>query len=140
MEHLVLRPFAADDIEAVIDLLQDVSAYRPPAQALADLARSFTDLGNSHACVAVLDGRVVAFGSLFVLNRVRGGRSGIIEDMAVSKAVRGQGIGRRVVENLLEQARASGCFKVSLEASASAEPFYQSTGFAPAGQVMKFLL
>ncbi len=140
MEHLVLRPFAASDIEAVIELLQDVSAYRPPADTVADLARYFTTLENCHAWVAVLDGRLVAFGSLFVLNRVRGGRSGIIEDMVVSKAVRGQGIGRRVVEHLLEQARASGCFKVTLESSASAEPFYRSTGFVPAGQVMKSLL
>ena len=140
MEQLVLRPFADDDIEAVIDLLQDVSAYRPPANTVADLARRFTQVGNCHACVAVLDGRVVAFGSLFVLQRVRGGNSGVIEDVVVSKEVRGQGIGRRVVENLLECARASECFKVSLEASTSAEPFYQSTGFVPAGQVMKFLL
>lgn len=135
-----IRAFKPEDIDAVIGLLQDVSAYRPDEQTLPALAEAFAAQPDCHACVAVRDGRLVAFGSVFVLNRVRGGRSGIIEDVVVAPDVRGQGVGRLIVDTLVAAARARGCFKVALEASPSARPFYIAGGFEAGGQTMRILL
>lgn len=135
--QLVVRPFVPDDIAPVVELLQDVSAFRPAPDSVAELVRCFAQQADCYACVAAHDGEVVGFGSLFILNRVRGGRSGVIEDMVVADALRGRGVGRKVLTRLLEEARARGCFKVSLEASISAEPFYKAAGLQVAGQVMK---
>ena len=135
-----IRAFASEDIDAVIDLLQDVSAHRPEANAVPLLAEAFTALENCYACVATQNGRLIAFGSVFVLNRVRGGRTGIIEDVVVAADVRGQGVGQQIVCALVTAARARGCFKVSLEAAASAQLFYAASGFESGGQAMRILL
>lgn len=135
-----VRAFVQEDMDAVIDLLQDVSVYRPAAETVPALADVFATQANCCACVAVSDGRVIAFGSVFVLNRVRGGRTGIIEDVVVASDVRGKGVGRLIVEALVAAARARGCFKVSLEAAASAQSFYAASGFEAGGLTMRILL
>lgn len=139
-EQASVRAFVPEDMDAVIDLLQDVSSYRPSAQTAPAPGDSFAAQSDCHACVAVRDGRLVAFGSVFFLNRVRGGRSGIIEDVVVAPDMRGQGVGRLIVDALIAAAVARGCFKVSLEAAASARPFYASGGFEVGGHTMRMLL
>ena len=136
---VIVRAFVPEDMDAVIDLLQDVSAYRPAAQTVPALADAFSTQANCYACVGVSDGRVIAFGSVFVLNRVRGGRTGIIEDVVVASDVRGKGVGRLIVEALVAAARARDCFKVSLEAAASAQSFYAASGFEASGLTMRIL-
>lgn len=137
---VTIREFAQEDINAVIDLLQDVSAYRPSADEVPNLAIAFSSLSNCYACVAIQEHKVLGFGSVFFLNRVRGGCSAIIEDVVVDANVRGRGIGRRLVEGLLDVARSRGCFKVSLETAESAESFYKLAGFESAGKIMKISL
>lgn len=138
--NVSLRPFAPEDAEQVVELLQNISAYRPDSEKVPLLANIFAGQQESYACVAVHGGCVVGFASLFVLSRVRGGCSAVIEDMAVSTKMRGHGIGRLILEDLLAQARKRGCFKVSLESSEMAEQFYRTAGFNIDGHVMKYHL
>ena len=132
--------FTPEDMEAVIDLLQDVSAYRPSANESSSLANAFSSSPNCYACVATQEDKLLGFGSIFFLNRVRGGYSSIIEDVVIAANVRRNGIGRRLIETLVDVAQARGCFKVSLEAAESAEQFYELIGFKPAGKVMTMTL
>jgi YbgC/YbaW family acyl-CoA thioester hydrolase len=53
--------------------------------------------------------------------------------MAVHRAVRGSGVGQRVLEALLSQAKARGDHEVMLHAQRSAEEFYLGMGFVPRG-------
>ncbi|GAB3186929.1 GNAT family N-acetyltransferase [Hydrogenophaga aquatica] len=138
--HVTIRKFEPADIGTVINLLQDVSDYRPNAEAILSLAEAFATQPDCHACVAVWNNRLVGFGSVFVISRVRGGRSGIVEDMVVAKDMRGKGIGRLILSALLDEARKLGCFKVSLESAAAAQPFYAANGFVASGQIMKILI
>jgi glucosamine-phosphate N-acetyltransferase len=135
-----IRTFKPEDMGAVIDMLQDVSAYRPDADAITTLAEVFAAQMDCQACVAIQGGQLIAFGSLFILNRVRGGRTGIIEDVVVAQNMRGQGVGKQIVGALVAAARARGCFKVSLEAAVSAQPFYVAGGFEAGGQAMRIML
>ncbi len=135
-----LRQFAPEDIVQVVDLLQSVSVYRPDSVQILELARLFVGHEDSYACVVVQGDRVLGFGSLFILRRIRGGRSAIIEDVVVDAELRGRGIGRLVVTDLVAQARTRGCFKVSLEASDTALAFYEACGFSFGGQAMCTLL
>ena len=138
--QLSIRTFEPEDMGAVIDMLQDVSAYRPDADTVTTLAEAFAAQTDCQACVAIQGGRLIAFGSLFILNRVRGGRTGIIEDVVVAQNMRGQGVGQQIVGALIAAARARGCFKVSLEAAASAQRFYAAGGFKAGGQAMRIML
>lgn len=54
--------------------------------------------------------------------------------MAVSRVLRGTGLGRGLVHRLLQQARARGDHEVMLHAQRSAEGFYRGLGFKPRGQ------
>lgn len=137
---ITVRAFFTGDIDVVIDLLQHVSTYRPPADTVLLLEKAFVFQPNCYACVAVQDGRPIGFGSVFFLNRLRGGVSAIIEDVVVAETFRGQGIGRIILDSLLEAARVRGSFKVTLEALPSAEKFYFAAGFVKAGRIMKCML
>jgi YbgC/YbaW family acyl-CoA thioester hydrolase len=57
--------------------------------------------------------------------------------MAVLAPLRGSGVGRQVLEALLEQARARGDREAMLHAQASAVAFYLRAGFTPRGPVFE---
>ncbi len=53
--------------------------------------------------------------------------------MAVSQGLRGSGLGRHVLDALMQAARARGDREVVLDAQTSAASFYRRAGFAPSG-------
>jgi YbgC/YbaW family acyl-CoA thioester hydrolase len=57
--------------------------------------------------------------------------------MAVVASMRGSGIGRAVLDGLLQHARARGDREALLHAQCSAAPFYVRSGFAPRGPVFE---
>lgn len=57
--------------------------------------------------------------------------------MAVRKQMRGTGLGRRVLDALLDAARARGDTRVVLHAQCSAEAFYRRAGFSAHGAVFE---
>jgi len=76
--------------------------------------------------VAVGCGRMVAHG-----DHVKIGR------MAVLRERRGEGIGRRVLEYLMELARTQGFRRAVLHAQLTAEGFYLKNGYTPRGAVFE---
>ncbi len=54
--------------------------------------------------------------------------------MAVDQAVRGGGVGRAVLDALMQAARSRGDREVLLHAQTSAAPFYAKAGFVPRGE------
>jgi putative acetyltransferase len=80
------------------------------------------------------DGEVLAVGAL---KQIDGGHAEL-KSMHTAQAVRGQGIGRAMVEHLLGAARERGFRRVSLEtgsmpAFAPARALYANAGFTPCG-------
>ena len=59
---------------------------------------------------------------------------GHIGRMAVCQPLRGQGVGRQVLQALLEQARQEGHAELVLHAQRHAVPFYERMGFACEGE------
>lgn len=59
---------------------------------------------------------------------------GHIGRMAVLRESRGKGVGGRMLEALIERARAHGLQRVALNAQTHAAPFYARFGFAVTGQ------
>lgn len=55
--------------------------------------------------------------------------------LAVCQSARQQGLGRQVLQALMQQARRQGCTQVSLHAQTSAQAFYAAQGFEPVGEV-----
>lgn len=63
------------------------------------------------------------------LKFIRGcGKCGHVEDVVVDASYRGQRLGARVVEALIEAAQKAGCYKVILDCSEDNAAFYEKCG------------
>jgi predicted GNAT family N-acyltransferase len=111
------RPEAQPIREAVFVAEQGV----PPEIELDDW-----DERSEHAIAYDRAGRPVGTGRLLP--------DGHIGRMAVRSESRGSGIGARLLEALIERARARGMRRVALNAQRHAAAFYARFGFAIAGQ------
>lgn len=95
----------------------------------AEMEWDEVDAGCVHAVAYNRLGMPLATGRLF--EHVPG--TAKIGRMAVLPSVRGSGIGRAVLEALMDSARARGEREVLLHAQTSAAPFYLRAGFQPRG-------
>jgi len=91
----------------------------------ADIERDGRDDEALH-CVAYRDAQPIATGRLLP--------EGKIGRMAVRADTRGQGVGRRVLDALVERARSRGDRVVELSAQRAAEGFYRKRGFEAVGE------
>lgn len=139
-ELIKVRLFRASDTAQVCDLLQEVSSFRVEVENMDRLGNYFLSLNYARAYVVSHEEKIVAFGSIFIFNRIRGGASAVVEDVVVASTMRRRGLGRMILTELIRFARASGCFKITLEASDVAYDFYQSFGFKVGGRSMKLFL
>jgi amino-acid N-acetyltransferase len=113
----VLRPARSDDLPAIVALL--AAAHLPAVELEQHLA---------HVVVAELDGRVAGCGGL---ETYEGTSAVLVRSMAVEEALRGSGLGTRILEWLLERAAALGSRELFLF-TMSARDFYLRFGFVDA--------
>ncbi|NVK33325.1 MAG: GNAT family N-acetyltransferase [Rhodobacteraceae bacterium] len=139
-QAIVIRSFNPNDIEQVVEMLQSISTFKPDHSKFKELAATFVQNSYCFASVAESQEQVIGFGSIFILDRIRGGRSAIVEDVVVHETARRMGIGRLIVRNLLERAQEENCFKASLVTANHNIPFYESLGFAVDHQEMSVYL
>jgi predicted GNAT family N-acyltransferase len=81
----------------------------------------------THALVTDHEGRVIATGRLLTDGRI--GR------LAVASDRRSAGVGKKVLQALMDRARDLGMAQVHLHARVEAEPFYRKFGFTSQGGV-----
>jgi GNAT superfamily N-acetyltransferase len=152
MNNIVLRDARRDEVPAIVRLLADdhLGAGRevtaePLPQGYYDAFDWITADPNNRVLVAERDGEIV--GTLQI-TFIRGlSRLGawlmLIEAVRVASALRGQGLGRRILAQAIEIARARGCRSVELASHLSrtdAQRFYQQLGFARSHVGMKLML
>ncbi|KAJ7534115.1 hypothetical protein O6H91_13G080600 [Diphasiastrum complanatum] len=75
---------------------------------------------------------VVAAGSIFIEKKFvhNCSKVGHIEDVVVDQTLRGQHLGQRLIESLVEYGKSSGCYKVILDCSEENIKFYSACGFS----------
>ena len=81
--------------------------------------------------VAVIDDQVAGTASIFIEPKFinSGGVVGHIEDVAVNPHFQKHGVGRALVQHLLEVCREFHCYKVRLDCAEGVIPFYERLGF-----------
>lgn len=144
-----IRPAEAGDLERLVHLLElgslvagkEHSAQLAPyAAALAEIAQ-----GPGALLVAELDGDVVGVCQLIVFRHLqsRGALCAELESVHVHPDYRRRGIGHRLVEAAIQQARGLGCYRVQLTsnlARSEAHRFYESLGFESTHRGFKLAL
>jgi GNAT superfamily N-acetyltransferase len=146
MSPLTIREATPQDIPAILSLyreaqiddsqIDETSAFTPE-EAVAHLA-SLARYPYYRVFVALIGQTIVGTYELIILDNMakRGLKSAIVEDVAVSPAYQGQGIGRAMMHHALEQCRQAACYKLTLSSNlkrTSAHRFYDSLGFTRHG-------
>lgn len=81
--------------------------------------------------VAVLNKRIIGTGSIMVEEKYfhNGGIVCHVEDVVVCKHMQGKGIGRKIVNRLIEHSKIYNPYKIILSCSDYNLPFYEKLGF-----------
>jgi putative acetyltransferase len=112
-EEWILRYFGA--LES-----KDEEALRDPRQSILD--------GGGRIFLAMRNGEAVGCCALVA----KGSGEYEVAKMAVTESCRGAGIGRRLLERVIEEARGAGAVRLSLETNHTLTPairLYESAGF-----------
>ena len=128
--NLLVRHAGQNDLPDILRLVRELAAYeKAEDQVSADLETYRSSFKNQHfeALVAVLDGEVV--GTALYYRRFSTWKGPILylEDFIVSENHRGKGIGKRIFEVFIGEAKARGwamCMWQVLEWNQPAIEFY----------------
>lgn len=126
------------DFESVLKLLQEISSYEPDDKI--KIKQKFCNNDNSYSIVAKKGEQIIGFGSVFIFERIRGGKCALLEDIIVDKSFRNLKVGSLIVNTLVEYAISKKCFKVVLETSSKSFSFYEKLKFKKNGISMRRLL
>jgi|ERR1700690_846372 GNAT superfamily N-acetyltransferase len=130
----------AEDLPAMADLLAELftleADFQPDREKqLAGLQLILDKPTLGRLFVLRVDGSIAGMANaLITLSTAEGGRVLLLEDVIVKAGYRGAGLGRQLVEHVLEWANAQGMSRVTLLAdkdNASALSFYERIGFNP---------
>ncbi len=132
-----IRKIQKEDHESVVALLQQLSIYNPNFEDMATIWDVFNEQNHIVAFVGCdKKNNVIAFGSICIEMKVRGGSMGHIEDVVVDEKFRGQGVGAMLMKALIEEAIIKKCYKVSLECREEKIGFYNALGLENTGHTM----
>jgi len=137
-DRIEIREAGRADIPALCALLADLFAAEADFQPNAERQRralgmilDSPDAGRIYCAMEA--GAVVGMASiLFTVSTVEGGRAAWLEDMVVRGTRRRAGIGSRLLNHAIEEARVAGCTRVTLLTDAvntGAIRFYSHAGF-----------
>ena len=151
-KSLFIRPARREDVPAIVAMLADDHLGRArervedplPAVYYQAFERVERD-ANLTLVVAESEGRVVGCLQLAVLAGIssQGGIRGLLEDVRVASDCRSRGIGERLVQWAVAEAKSRGCNLVELlthQTRTDAQRFYKRLGFTAShvGMTVRF--
>lgn len=142
LAEVIIRELIPEDMDN--GFLESLDALRPASGTDRRVAMGVLEEIQDNPChvvaVAVVDGRVAGTATMLVERKFihGGGLAGHIEDVAVAADSQGRGIGRRLVEYLLDVAGKRGCYRTTLDCQEDLVAFYDKLGFRRNGESMRF--
>ena len=141
-KSIVVRKAEEKDLLPLLSVLQQLKPKNKdyPVGDLEKLKGILRDINNDknyYLKVCEVDGKIAGTATLLVqMDLAHGGKPyGHIENVVTDQAYRGKGIGQLLVENLITEAKNSGCYKVILDCSRDITGFYSKMGFEERGSV-----
>jgi len=127
-KEIIIRKATWEDHEDISRILQ--SAFETKSGSTRRWWNILSD-HNVFPHVVVVDGFIMGTATLYILEKLihTGGKVGIIEDVAIHENSRGLGIGKKIIDHLVEHAKTNNCYKVILSCSKENVGFYEKCGF-----------
>lgn len=132
MAGIVIRQIRRDDIDS--GFLESLDVLSPARDMNIQKARQVFDIIQNNqdhiVIVAVRDKDVVGTATLLIEHKFihDGSKAGHIEDVAVSAKEQGRGVGRMLIEHLLDVADLHGCYRTTLDCTENLVGFYEKLG------------
>ncbi|WUR02309.1 glucose-6-phosphate acetlytransferase 1 (GNPNAT1) [Vairimorpha necatrix] len=129
LRELKLEDYDAGYITCINELTTPVEIDKETFTQRLDLLKNKKDY---HVVVAQdSTGRILGSGTIFLEYKFIRGCSvkGHIEDIVVLKEKRGLGIGKRIIEHLLDYGKRKECYKIALVCEEKNKKFYEKCGF-----------
>jgi N-acetylglutamate synthase-like GNAT family acetyltransferase len=134
----LFREAELDDFEDILRLYRQLQPEDPVLADGTDAAVFAQILGSAdlHLFVLEADGNVVATAYLNVIPNLTRSASpyAVIENVVVEEAMRGTGLGKQLMADVLRAAWDAGCYKAMLMTGSrkpATHSFYRACGFSP---------
>lgn len=141
MENKV-RAARLEDLVGIMPVLYQLSPKKEEDEKISEYNLKnamfgILDSGNYHMAVYEDAGKVVGTATLLLqFNLTHGARPyGHIENVVTDSSYRGKGVGKALIDYLVDKAKRKGCYKVVLNCSDENVPFYQKCGFKKTSEV-----
>ncbi len=142
MEKITYRIATENDLPEVVSLCamlyEESGGVTPSPQKATAIFKRIKRYPDYRIYLAEVAGNIVGTFTLLIFDNLGHGAapSAIVENVVVSPEYRGQGIGKRMMDFALQQAREAGCYKLALSTNLKREDahrFYESLGYKKHG-------
>tara|TARA_B110000003_G_C16649340_1_gene533505 strand:- start:3056 stop:3481 length:426 start_codon:yes stop_codon:yes gene_type:complete len=137
MSEIVFRKVHRNDLDQIFILLQQLTEIDFQNRDKENCWNLFKSNTANNSIVGVYNNKIIAYGSIVIENKIRGGISGQIEDIVVSNKLRNMNIGTELIKQLVEIGKKKGCYRITLFCNESLINFYSKNGFKVNNIAMK---
>jgi len=115
---MTIRKATAADCPRLLELIRELAVYENAGEQVTVTLEHFTNSGFGpspvwHALVAEVEGRVEGFALYYIRYSTWKGQRIYLEDLLVTQAMRGKGLGKLLLDKLILEAREKGYNGVS---------------------------
>ena len=136
----IARKLKKTDMKIVVDLLQQISNFKPRVELYDSIWKSFISQKYSYALVIEINDAIVGYGCLSYSMNLRGGKIAYVEDIVCAKSLKKKGVGKAIMQELYDYAKKKDCYKLVLQCNEENKKFYKKCGYIENGFCMQKLI
>ena len=121
---ILLRKPLKREYKPIIQIINEAFSV-----ASLPIALDFFDDSKITCLVAIENDEILGTGTLHIIQKSNL-QMGLIEDVVVAPNQQGKGIGKKIINELVQQAKKKGCYKTILNSSELNQLFYEKQGFS----------
>jgi len=129
---MTIRKASENDYPKVLDLIKEFATFQKTPDRVSNTVELMQQEQDSFNCLVVeSDDKIIAFATFFPCYYSWSGKSMYIDDLYVQESHRGQKIGAKLLNHIIDLAKAENCKKLRWQVSnwnTKAIDFYKSFG------------
>ena len=138
--NIIFRRVKESDLDDVYVLLNQLKELDQDSIDKERAWKNFSKNTSANSIVGIVDGKIVAYGSVVIENKIRGEVAGHIEDIVADKSLRRKMVGSYLVKELIEICKKKKCYRITLFCNEKLVNFYSRNGFKVNNVMMKKFL
>ena len=131
--NYIIRKLCKDDYKkGYIELLQEFSNYKKEI-SYKDFCKYLDQEIHTDIYIIIFKDQIIGAGTLFILNKLHSNNIGFIQDIIIKEEFRGKGLGKLLINKLIQESKEKNCYKIILNCNPDVSQFYQKIGFSKKG-------